>query len=129
MKLYVEDRYDRMSDDYYARDVEDQFSGIESEERITNAVITVILRDMDGNEYPEEFDYEKEDLQQDDDEFIDYVEDNAEQIILDILEEDTYNDPVELVEVTNIDFEREIFDYTLEYDPYDEDNFGRQVYL
>lgn len=129
MKLYVEDKYDRMSDDYYERAVDDQYSGIESEERITKAVITVILRDIDGNEYPEEFDYEKEDLQQDDDEFIDYVEDNAEQIILDILEEDTYDEPVDLVEVTNVDFEREIFDYNLEYDQYDEDNFGSQVYL
>ncbi len=129
MKLYVEDKYDRMSDDYYARAVDDQYSGIEEEERITKAVITVILRDMDGNEYPEEFDYEKEDLQQDDDEFIDYVEDNAEQIILDILEEDTYDEPVDLVEVTNVDFERDTFDYTLEYDPYDEDHFGRPVYL
>lgn len=129
MKLYVEDKYDQMADDYYARAVEDQYSGIESEDRITNAVITVILRDMDGNEFPEEFDYEKDGLEQDDDEFIDYVEANAEQIVLDILEEDTYNDPVELVEVTNIDFERDTFSYTLEYDPYDEDHFGRHVYL
>lgn len=129
MKLYFEDKYDRMADDYYARAVDDQYSGIESEDRITKAVITVILRDIDGNEYPEEFDYEKDGLEQDDDEFIDYVEDNAEQIILDILEEDTYDDPVELVEVTNIDFERGTFDYTLEYDPYDEDHFGRHAYL